>query len=532
MTSVPAANLAWPVYEQGRRLPNRTAVLADGQALTYAQLVERAARLAGVLSGHGIGAGRRIGILGSRSLVAVEAVLAAAWVGATYVPLGLRWPQTRLASVLARLRLDALIVDRDGLQHPLPEAAVSPIALTIVADDRARAALPDAIRARALSLESLPSARPLATPADVDPQSLAYIIFTSGTTGAPKGVMVTVRAVAAYLRALGARKAMTPADKATQFTELSFDPSIGEIYLPWYAGAALYVVPPVTAVSPVKFVRDHGLTVWGSAPAAIAWLRNARALQPGALATLRYSSFGGEPLTLDAVRAWQAAAPNSVVDNLYGPTEATVDCCGQRVEPGALPAVTPGRGVLAIGIPHPGSELAIVDERHRPLPRDAVGEIAIAGAQLSLGYLDDPALSAQRFREIDGKRWYLTGDLGMQDAAGCFHHLGRMDNQIKIHGHRVELEEIEAHAREAAGTDQVAAVAWPVQDGVAQGIVCFVARTGLAAAAIRALLRQRLPGYMLPTAIECVAALPVGGSGKIDRQALIARLAERREHQA
>src|SRR6185295_9175304 len=166
---------------------------------------------------------------------------------------------------------------------------------------------------------------------------------------------------------------------ASQFFELTFDPSVGEIFLPWRTGASLHVVPALSHASPARFIRDRALTIWGSAPAAIAWMRDTRSLAPGSFPGLRYTSFGGEPLTLTAVRAWRAAAPNSVIDNLYGPTEATVDCAGQRVEPGATPIVTPERGVLAIGTPHPGTELAVLAPDRRSVPAGASGELAIAG---------------------------------------------------------------------------------------------------------------------------------------------------------
>lgn len=427
MTSDARFNLAYPVFARALRSPDRVALVGEGVERTFAQLVDRARRLAGVMSAYGLGEGRRVGILGSRSVVALEAVLAAAWLGVTYVPLGLRWPPARLDAVLARLRLDALVADRSGVALlPMGSAAIPP--LVFVPTEATRDQLPSATRARVSSLENLPPALTLDVPAAVRESSLAYILFTSGTTGQPKGVMVTVRSAATYLRALGDRKSMTENDRATQFTELSFDPSIGEIFLPWYAGATLYIVPPITSVSPVQFVRQHAITIWGSAPAAIAWMRNTRALQPGALPSLRYSSFGREPLTQGDAQAWRDAAPNSVVDNLYGPPEATVDCCGQRVEPSTEPVVTPGRGVLAIGRPHSGSELGIMDPAGNRISGSAVGEIAIAGEQLSAGYFDEPDLTALSFQEIDGKRWYLTGDLGMRDEDGCFHHLGRIEH--------------------------------------------------------------------------------------------------------
>jgi amino acid adenylation domain-containing protein len=450
-------------------------------------------------------------------------VLGVAWSAAAYVPLSPRWPASRIQAAADAARLDALIADRGGAKL-IPPTLAQAIRLLIVPDRDAARAIPGASGQEVLAVGSLPDHSDLGAPAPMSPDDLAYLIFTSGTTGAPKGVLVPAGAVAAYIAALAARKAMTPDDRASQFTELSFDPSLGEIFVPWGAGASLHVVPAQSRVSPAKFIRDQRLTIWGSAPSAIAWMRDTRSLRPGSLPNLRYSSFGGEPLPLAAVRAWQAAAPNSVIDNLYGPTEATVDCAGQRVEAGATPIVTPGRGILAIGAPHPGSELAVLGPERRPARAGEAGELAIAGRQLAIGYLDAPDMTAERFPRIDGKRWYLTGDIAMQDESGVFHHLGRLDNQIKIHGQRVELEEVEAHLRAVAGIEQVAAVAWPVADGVAQAIVAFVARGGTPPERIREALRARLPSHMVPDAIHEVAALPLNANGKLDRCALIDRL--------
>ena len=516
-------NLAQPVVEQGRRTPALLALSADGFDLSYGELIDRAGRLAAALAGHGIGRGSRVGILGSRSLIAVEAVLAVAWAGAAYVPLGLTWPEARLDAALIFAGLDAMVVDERG-RALLTPSLVASTPLLVLPGEAAGSALPGVPGGPVLQLGSLPDGADLPEPAALAADDLAYVIFTSGTTGVPKGVMVPTGSVAAYLAALGRRKAMTPEDRASQFTELSFDPSLGEIFVPWGVGASLHVVPAVSRISPVRFIRERRLTIWGSAPAAIAWLRDTRALQPGSLPGLRYSSFGGEPLPLASVLAWQAAAPNSVVDNLYGPTEATVDCAGQRIEPGAAPIVTPGGGVLGHRPARPGPEHSVIRPARPPLAPRATGELAIAGRQLSLGYLGAPELTAERFPAIDGKRWYLTGDLAMQDERGVFHHLGRIDNQIKIHGHRVELEDVEAQLRAVAGCDQVAAVAWPVADGVARAIVGFVAGSALPPGRIREALRGCLPPHMVPAAIHALGALPLAASGKLDRRALVARL--------
>lgn len=517
-------NPAQPIFEQCLRTPDRLALCADGVDLTYAELRLHAARLAQALQARGKGRGARIGILGSRSLTAVLAVLGTTWAGAIYVPLGLRWPQARLHSVLDRVALDGLIVDAAGLALLTP-SLLHAIPFGIVPNDAAWRGLPLAHQSNTISLRATADYDGSAPPAAMQADELAYIVFTSGTTGVPKGVMVPCSSLGAYLAALEERKAMTPRDRASQFIELTFDPAVGEIFVPWRAGASLHVVPPVSQVSPAKFIRNRQLTVWGSTPALIAWMLATRSLQPDSFPTLRYTSFGGEPLPIASVHAWQAAAPNSVVDNLYGPTEATVDCAGQRVEPGATAVATPGRDVAAIGVPHPGTELAVLDSGLRRVAPGERGELAIAGAQLSAGYLGAPELTAERFRCIDGKRWYLTGDLALQDVSGMFHVLGRADNQIKILGHRVELEDIEAHVRSIAGTDQVVALGWPMQDGVAQAIVCFVGGGALEPAAIRRALREQVPSHMVPSTVHSLASLPLTTSGKLDRRALLERLA-------
>jgi len=510
-------------HDQAQRTPDLLALYADESELSYRQLLDQVCSLAAALRRVGVGRGSRVGILGTRGLVSIRCLLAISWCGAAYIPLSTRWPAERLESALLRTRLDALAVDEQG-RGLLSPGIVG--ATPLLVSDCPQSDLPQCARSTVahIDLAALNTPDEVTDPARLGPEDLAYITFTSGTTGTPKGVMVACGSMMAYLDVLAQRKALTETDRAPHFTELSFDPSLGEVFLPLWAGASMHVVPPISHVSPVSFVQERKLTVWGSTPAAIAWLRDTRALQPGSLAGLRYSSFGGEPLTVDSVKAWQAAAPDSVVDNLYGPTEATVDCCGQSVAPGESPVVTQERGILAIGVPHAGSELAVFSADQQTLPDNTVGELAISGVQLTLGYLDQPQLTAARFPVIAGKRWYLTGDLARRDELGYFHHLGRVDNQIKIHGFRVELEDVEAQLRALSGADAVAAVAWPVRDGVAQGIAGFLTNAQLKGAQLRSRLRTKLPAHMVPGKLIELDVMPMNSAGKIDRAALVASL--------
>lgn len=508
-----ADNLALPLYRNSLAAPERIAIACGKQALSYGEAAATARRLAGLF--RGVRRTGRVGILASRSIAACAGIIGTAWAGGTYVPLNLKLPEERLLSLLRMLDLDALVVDARGAKMLTP-AVLAAAPRTIVCADDARG-LEGARRLSDVEVEGP------AEPAAVDPEDLAYIEFTSGTTGVPKGVMVPVAAVNHYLSVTQEKFGLRADDRMAETCDITFDLSVHNMFLAWAAGAALHVMSPLDMVAPSRFIRDREITTWLSVPSIIAMMRKARALEPGALPSLRLSWFCGEALPAGAARAWAAAAPNSHVENIYGPTEATVACLWQ---PATEPvAVTPSREIVAIGVPYPGMEAAIVDERLRPLPPGVPGEIALAGAQLAQGYFGQPELTAARFPTVDGKRWYLTGDLGMQDEQGLFHHLGRIDNQVKVLGNRIELEEVETHLRAASGSDHVAAVAWPMRDGLAEGIVAFVVGDR-PAAEILAAMRASVVAYMVPNAIHVVEALPLNGNGKTDRKALAARLDE------
>ncbi|HLI11475.1 MAG TPA: amino acid adenylation domain-containing protein [Alphaproteobacteria bacterium] len=519
-------NLALPLYRNSRAAPQRLALVAGGTALTYGELAALARRIAAWLPRGARGRVGRVGILASRSLEACAGALGTSWAGGTYVPLGHKLPEERLATVLALAELDAVITDGPGARL-LSERVLAACPRQILVPDEALMPARRSDGGAPLSFAALAEPADEMAPVEVAAADIAYIEFTSGTTGVPKGVMVPAGAVRHYLDVIRERYRIRPEDRVAETAELSFDISVSNMFMTWEAGASLHVVPATQALAPAKFIQQHRLTVWYSVPSIIAILKQMRLLPPGAFPSLRYSLFLGEPLPVSAARAWQAAAPDSVVDNLYGPTEATVACLAQRVTD--APLVTAERDIVAIGTPFPGMSAAILDGQQRFLPPGQVGEIALAGPQLAAGYLGVAELTAARFPVIGGRRWYLTGDLGRQDVAGIFHHLGRIDNQVKVLGNRVELEEVEAHLQAVSRTELAAAVAWPVSHGSADGIVAFVAGAALEPAQIREALKKRLPPYMVPSAVHAIATMPMTASGKVDRKFLRARLAEGRQ---
>jgi amino acid adenylation domain-containing protein len=517
-------NLACGVHRRATGHADAPAVVCRDIALSYGELAARAGRLAACLAtqcGDAHGAPPRVGILASRSAGACVAALGACWAGAAYVPFGLRQPEERLLDLFAQCRLSALITDDDGLKLLGGRLLAACPSLVIHAGDGAVASASG--QRRIIELASLPAAA-LQEPAPMAAGDIAYIIFTSGSTGAPKGVMVSAGAFRHYLAAVNHTLGMTAADRVLGVSELSFDVSAHNMFATWEAGAALHVLPAAATINAVKFARSAGLTVWNSAPSLAAMLRQLKTLAPGSLPDLRVTAFGGEQLPASTVAAWRQAAPGSAIFNVYGPTEATVGCLAQQIA-GPLP-VMPGRDVIAIGTPFAGSEARIAGADGQPLADGEPGELLIAGEQLAAGYLDAPGLTAARFPVIEGKRWYRTGDLALRDQSGRFHCLGRIDNQVKILGHRIELDEIDGHLRHASGVDLVSAVAWPLVDGAAHGIVAFVGARAIEHEKVIDTLKARIPAYMMPRRVIAMQHLPLNAGGKVDRLALRRLLAD------
>jgi amino acid adenylation domain-containing protein len=518
-------NLAYAVHRHSLSHPDRLAIACEGRELSYGELADRARRIAVALTDKTDWIGERdclprVGILASRSIDACAGLLGTIWAGGTYIPIGLKSPEDRLIAILEQCDLSALICDVQGARLLTERVlAACPSVVLLPAGASCPVTAQDGGERAMLDWESLPEAATPFAPVAIAATDLAYIIFTSGTTGPPKGVMITAVAVRHYIEVVTELLALNGDDRALEVCELSFDFSVLDMFATWEVGASLHVLPANRVMNAVKFARENRLTVWNSVPSLIGMLNQLKALSPNALPDIRLTVFGGEPLPLAIVEAWQTAAPRSRTHNLYGPTEVTVSCLSQPV---TLPyRVTPNRNVMAIGTPFPDLEAAIFTDDFQVAADGEHGELALAGVQLAAGYLHAEALTSDRFPIIDGKRWYLTGDLAFRDASGVFHHLGRVDNQIKVMGNRVELEEIDSHLRELAQVELVATVAWPVIDGSIRGLVGFVAAPELQPQQIMAGLKQRLPAYSVPSRILALQQMPLNQNGKVDRNALV-----------
>ncbi len=510
----PQRNPVWSFHANALAHPDRTALWVGGVEHTYGELAVAAQRVAGWLKGTGLGPGDRVGVLGERGFATFAGILGACWAGGTYVPLSPHDPTARLARVVERAGLHALVHDPGSSPPELPDDEPPEHLLAIGAEGDAR----------------------LDEPAAVGDDADAYLMFTSGTTDAPRGVPVSSANLRHFVACIQQRFALSAGDRVSQFFDPTLHLSVFDLFATWDAGAALYVVPDAARMSPVSFVQERELTVWFSVPSALTLPVRLGALREGSLPSLRVSLFGGEPLSPEAVARWKEAAPHSRVENLYGPIEATVACLAEPCSDGV--ATTPRRGTVAIGRAFPGTHAEIVDERGGFAPANEPGELVLSGVQVTRGYWDDPELTAERYPrlrhpELGERVWYRTGDLAYRDVDGRFHHLSRLDGRIKVGGHRIELEEVDAVLREACGSDRAAAVGWPLENGTAQGVVAFIDPGKRKLADVKALLRDRLPTAAVPRRFVVIDELPATAEGEVDRTALVDRLdAEARDSAA
>jgi len=509
--------------------PERVALEVDGESHSYAELAKRAGSLAETLLRHTPAGGPKLtAVFGQRSSTVYAGILGALLRGHGYVPLNPAFPPERTRQMLERSGCRALVVDEHGAKRLVEvlEGVEQPLVLILphLSDVAAlEAALP---RHTVLGRDAL-AAPASAALEPVDPNEIAYLLFTSGSTGIPKGVMVAHRNVVPFIDAVVARYGITEHDRFSQTFDLTFDLSVFDLFVAWERGARVCVPTQAQKLLPQKYVTHSQLTVWFSVPSTGALMNRLRMLKPGLYPSLRWSLFCGEALPSEIALAWAGAAPASIVENLYGPTELTIACTLYRWDARRSPAECE-MGVVPIGEPFPGMEVLVADERLHEVAPGEVGELLMTGPQLSLGYLDDPEKTASAFVTPPGRSrvFYRTGDrVRRSSGERSLVYLGRVDSQIKIQGYRVELGEIEAAIREEAAVDVAIAVGWPRNEmGGADGVVGFVAGRDLQVDRVRERVAARLPAYMAPREIRCLPELPLNANGKVDRKALLALL--------
>jgi len=504
--------------------PDRIALVVGDESLTYRELHDRAAAIAARLDGTTAADPPLTAVYGHRSTTAFVGVLAALLRGHGYVPLNRTFPPARTSRMLQSAGCRTVIVDEQSTNQ-LAEVLDG-------CDDVEVLVFPDLADVDELShrfagrrvigaadLRETTDFEVVAPAAD----SIAYLLFTSGSTGVPKGVMVSHSNAEAFIDWAVHHYEVTAEDRVSQTFDLTFDLSVFDMFVAWSRGARLCCPSQKAIINPGRFIREHELTIWFSVPSTGAFMRRLGALKPDSYPSLRWSLFCGEPLPSEVASAWQTAAPNAVVENLYGPTETTIACTVYRWNPASSPAECVN-GIVPIGEPISRMTAIVADERLQEVAPGDAGELLVAGPQVSLGYWRDPNKTVASFVQPANQEviHYRTGDrVKRVDAASPLVYLGRVDHQIKILGHRVELGEIEAVIRQESDEDSVVAIGWPITPSGAGGVVAFVGNSALDGDAILQRVARRLPDYMVPRKIIVRNGLPTNANGKVDRQALL-----------
>ncbi|MFC0598044.1 non-ribosomal peptide synthetase [Streptomyces palmae] len=507
-TERPPGTLTALLEAQAVRTPSAEALAFEDQTLTYRELNARANQLAHRLRELGAGPEGHVAVALPRSTELVVALLATLKAGAAYVPLDPGYPQDRIEFVLDDVR-PAVVLTCESVAAGLPRAGGPHLVL----DDPATRA--ELARLGTDDLADTDRTQPLR------PAHPAYLIYTSGSTGRPKGVLVPHAGIVNRLQWMQWRYRLTGEDRVLQKTPSGFDVSVWEFFWPLTQGATLVLARPEGHKDPAylaEIIERQSVTTLHFVPSMLqAFL--SRPAADRTLPSLRRVMCSGEALPREAQRQFFAQFPEVELHNLYGPTEASVDVTAWQCRPGDEGDSVP------IGAPVWNTRTYVLDAALRPVPAGVPGELYLSGVQLARGYLNRGPLTAERFVADPfrtGERMYRTGDLASWREDGNLTYLGRSDDQIKLRGFRIELGEIETALAETDTVAQAAVIVREDGPGGKQLVGYATPAPGAAPdpAALRRELGERLPEYMVPSAIVVLDALPTTANGKLDRRAL------------
>jgi enterobactin synthetase component F len=487
---VPDVSLVTLLLERMAARPRATALVFDGETLSYAALEQRSRALALQLQALGVGRETTVVVALPRSLSLLVALVAVLRAGGAYLPVDLAHPDARLARILRSAQPVCVLAEPQDAARFTGHTVVPPAQWDV------------------------PGEAPLVNA--VQPQDAAYVIYTSGSTGEPKGVLIEHRAIVNRLLWMRSHYGIGTDERILQKTPATFDVSVWEFFLPLISGATLVIAPPALHRDPqglARLVRAARITTLHFVPSMLdAWLQvpEVHGL------SLRRVFTSGEALDA-SLRDRFHAHVDAELHNLYGPTEAAVDVS-------AWPAHRDDRSdPVPIGHPVWNTRLYVLDARLRALPAGVPGELYLGGVQLARGYLGRDDLTAERFLDdpyVPGGRLYRTGDVARWRDDGALEYLGRSDHQVKLRGLRIEPGEIEAALRGMPGVVRAEVVLRARDAGVPPRLVAYVSGAALDPQALRRALVQNVPDYMVPAAVVVVQAWPVTANGKLDRVAL------------
>ena len=507
--------------------PEKEALRFEGRGWTYGEVERRANQAAHALVRAGAQCGDRVGIYMRKGFEACIAMCGALKAGCAYVPLDPWLPAERVEFLLRDCGIRALFADSSRLGRLAETVADSTPLEVVLGPTAGEAALPSVVTIGWEEISSLPESAPEVALTELD---LAYIFYTSGSTGEPKGMMHTHRSGLSFVEWTLGQFRVRPEDRIGNHAPLHFDLSLFDYFTAAAAGATTVIVSEERQKMPAsvaQLIADERLSIWYSVPAAWTQMLLRGGLRQRDLSSLRLVIFGGEPFPVHLLRDLMAILPEAEFCHVYGVTETNV--CTFWPVPRPLPAVE----ALPIGKLCPNMEGVVLDEDGGLAAPGEAGELAIRGPGVMEGYWNQPGLDSAAFWTRTGagqrvERFYRTGDLVEPDAAGDLRFLGRRDRQVKSRGHRIELDEVQAALAAQPSVAEAAVYAVPDGEGSRQVEAAVVVRDGARwdeSAVLRG-VRERTAAYAAPARIRLMANLPRTSAGKVDFQRLVREASE------
>ncbi|OIP56623.1 MAG: hypothetical protein AUK34_11090 [Ignavibacteria bacterium CG2_30_36_16] len=490
------------------QFPDKTAFVINGNSFTYTQLSQKISDIRTAIFSLNIPEQKLIGVVAEDDFDTYASLLAAMFSGCGYVPLLSHNPIDRNESIAELADLKLILTPKKDEQI---ETLCSNKNLTL-------------LETKSLSQSEID----LSLPLNYDEQ-LAYILFTSGSTGVPKGVPITMKNLEALIQAfLALGYSVSENDRFMQMFELTFDFSVFTTFAPLCIGASVHTVSSegIKFANVYTTLEEQNITFAAMVPSVINYLRPY--FEEMNFENLKYSLFCGEALIADVAKEWKQCSPNGVVVNAYGPTEATVFCMMYDCHDNMNLNKT-YNGSVSIGKAMLNTDIIVVDENLKALPSNEKGELCITSAQLTPGYWKDEEKNKEAFFKhiVNGKEktFYRSGDLALYDDEGDFMFGGRLDYQVKLYGFRVELGEIEHHARTFSGVTNTAALVYETETG-SQMLYLLLENYDVDFTSLKEFLATKVPHYMVPSKIFSLPSFPFNNNGKVDRKVLQNKLKE------
>lgn len=477
------------------KFPDHTAIITEERSYSYKELYVLSYNIAVQIRKYNI-RNSLIGIYTDNNVYTYASILGVLMSGNGFVPLNNKFPDERLKTIINQSEIKLVIMCSNSLSR-IQKMGVQQYLIA----DMNYSLIPDA------QIET------------ENTEHIVYLLFTSGSTGTPKGIPITCKNFDSLIRALSERYPLSSRDKVLQTFELSFDVSIGCMFLAWQHGATLVLVPlsGIVAIDALRTILNHNVNFVTIAPSAVNYMKSYKIIPQIKLPFVTTTIFTGEALSYETVLVWKQSAENTIVDNAYGPTEASVWCYFYRL--GSQTKEELVNGLCPIGSPLPGIESKIVSETNGENLMQEQGELLISGVQVFSGYWKNESKTSDAFIEEQGKKWYKTGDIVVKNEKGNIVYINRKDNQVKINGFRVETGEVEYAIKNVVSSQNVA-VLINNPSGRSPELIAFVERCSMDKSDILNKLKAVLPFYMLPRDIIFIDYLPINSNGKIDRMKL------------